>query len=117
MVFSGDSFRAGESLCVASIGDVTVGINVPQDGVVTRILRHEGFQEVKAGEAIAIYAVDKERMMAYMESERLALQDAEKMAAAEDVFEEKAKRPDTKLLLRHIRHLISEGLIQEGSGI
>ena len=65
---------------------------------------------------IAVYAADKEGMMAYMESERLASQDAEKMAVAEDVFEEKARKPDTKLLLRHIRHLISQGVIAEGSG-
>jgi hypothetical protein len=55
-------------------------------------------------------------MMAYMETLRLASHDADLKAEADTVLEEKAKKPDTKALLRHIRHLISQGTIPEGSG-
>ena len=45
----GDFFRAGEALCVVSIGDLTVGINVPTEGYLTRVLHHAGLTELKSG--------------------------------------------------------------------
>ncbi len=111
----GDSFDSSESLCEVSLSDFSLAVDLPTSGYITEIIVHEG-ETVEADHPIASYVHDKEEYMSYVESKRILVEDSERMAVTKEVEEEKSKQPDTTVMMREIKHMIQNGVIEEGSG-
>jgi pyruvate/2-oxoglutarate dehydrogenase complex dihydrolipoamide acyltransferase (E2) component len=92
-----------------------VGVTSSKSGIVAKILVPIG-KKVSVNEPIALMVENRAEYMEYLDATRCADHDAEGLAAAEKAVEDKKKKPDTKVLLREIKHLIQEGHIIEDSG-
>jgi hypothetical protein len=71
---------------------------------------------VPVGQVIAKYVHSKEEYFIFKDSQRILLGDQAKFAAVEKEIEDSSKKPDTKTLLKEVRHLISNDYIKDGSG-
>lgn len=113
----GESVSTSDDICEVSLfpSDLMVGVNSPRAGILAKILVPVG-KKLPVNEPIALVVEDRDEYMEYIDATRCAEHDEEGIAAARKVVEEKKKKPDTKVLLREIKHLIQEGHIKEDSG-
>ncbi len=68
------------------------------------------------GAPIAKYVHTHDEFFAFKDAQRIEQADKARLAKAESVIEESLKKPDTKTLLKEIRHMVSNNHIKEGSG-
>lgn len=117
----GESFKAGDSLCEVLLmpADLTVAVDAKEEGVVAKHVVHIG-QTIPAKAPILQYFTTKEEYFEYIDEQRNADEDEDRMSAADEISKPlvpQGKKPDTKIVLRVIKRLINEGSIKEGSGL
>ena len=111
----GDKVIAKESICSVTLDGLTIELNTEQDGYLADIIKKVG-EEVNVDEPIALYITTKEGFMSYIDAEREASYDEEKLAIIKESTEESIPKFDNKVLLRELKHLIERGILEDGSG-
>ena len=112
----GDQILANEMICEVTLDvGLTIAINTGQDGYLASIMKNVG-DEVAVDSPIALYVNDKDTLLSYIDTMRMASYDDEKEAVLQESADEKKLEIDAKSLLRQIRRLIQSGDIEEGSG-
>lgn len=110
----GDSVKSGERLCEVTLDGLTIGVDAPTDGYLAEILiRAEKTIQVKT--PIAVFVETNEEFLEHRDSLRVASNEHVLQDAVNEVLKEQTSRPDTKILLREIKHLIQQGYIDEKS--
>ena len=102
----GDKFVSGEVLCEATIGDLMIGIETESEGILVKKMVSIG-TEIKVNEPIAVYVDDKQAYFNFFADQK-EIADQEEMM--HDVEETEVKA-DAKTMLREIKHMISEGVL------
>lgn len=112
----GQTVTSSDNICEVSLfpSDLMVGVTSSKSGILAKILVPIG-KKLSVNEPIALLVEDQAEYMEYLDATRCAEHDAEGLAEAVKVVEDKKKKPDTKVLLREIKHLIQEGHIKEDS--
>lgn len=113
----GESYKKGESLCEMALvpSDLLVAVDAEEAGILAKILIPAG-KSVPVNDPIAIFVHTQDDYFSYIEDQRIADADSHRHAVTEEVLEAATKRPDAKVLLRHVKHMIQSGDIEEGSG-
>lgn len=106
----GDSIVAGESICEISFSDLTLAIDSPFTGVLSKIVCREG-AIAPVDKPIAEYVLSKEDFLALRESERIDADLTERMVH-DDV-----KKIDVKHMMKEVKLLIENGKLEEDGGI
>ena len=105
LVKEGEECDSGTPLCEVTLDDLTVSVDAPRRGIIAELLLPAG-ETCKVDEAILQLAESKEAYLAYLDELRIEEHDKEFIEATKEAIEEESKKPDTKTLLREIRHLI-----------
>ena len=92
-----------------------VGVDADTSGIIAKILVPVG-KKCPIDESIAILVADENEYMNYLDEVRILSKDDDILIETTKVIEEGKKKPDMKVLLREIKHMIQEGLIEDGSG-
>ena len=113
----GDAFTPNDTICEVSLlpSDLMVGVNDTKPGIIAKTLAFVGKQYL-VHEPIAIIVANLEEYNNFKEEERIAIKDSEVLAETSEIINEGKKKPDAKVLLREIKHLIQNGDIEESSG-
>jgi pyruvate/2-oxoglutarate dehydrogenase complex dihydrolipoamide acyltransferase (E2) component len=111
----GDQVNQGEGICEVTLQDLTIEVESPHNGIIADIIFPEG-SSIAVHQPIAVLAFDRDAYNSYFESRRIEAHDAALLEERSDLIEDEAKRPDVKVLLREVRHLIKNGDVVEGSG-
>ncbi len=113
----GDKLEVGDSLCEVSLSpsDLYLAVPVQEKGFLAKLLVPIG-QSININEPIALFVSTKDEYFDLIEEDRIDSAESEKSALTSAVLNEKLRKPDAKILLRHIRHMIHDGQIKEGSG-
>lgn len=113
----GEEFAAGDWICEVSLSpsSLVIAVEAEDDGILTEILCRE-YVPMEATAPIASYVKNKEDYMTYLDEMRIADHDDELDELASEKIEADQKKPDMKVLMREIRHLIKDGHIEDGSG-
>jgi len=107
LVKEGEECDSGTPLCEVTLDDLTVSVDAPRRGIIAELLLPAG-DTCKVDEAIVQLAKSKEAYLAYLDELRIEQHDKEFIEVTKEVLEEDSKKPDTKTLLREIRHLIDK---------
>ena len=102
-------------MCEVSLSDLMVGVDADTSGIIAKILVPVG-KKCPIDESIAILVADENEYMNYLDEVRILSKDDDILIETTKVIEEGKKKPDMKVLLREIKHMIQEGLIEDGSG-
>mmetsp|Transcript_9090 Transcript_9090/g.15070 ORF Transcript_9090/g.15070 Transcript_9090/m.15070 type:complete len:223 (+) Transcript_9090:83-751(+) len=108
---AGEPFETGDVLCEIALPSATLTIDAKEPGIMANILVHE-YETVDANTPIAVYALSKDYYMNYLAKAKSDMESAHMKQLADDMVEEKGKRPDTKVLMRVIKHMINSGTIE-----
>lgn len=113
----GESFTTRDVICEVSLfpSELTIGLNANRSGIVAKLLVPTG-KKLLATEHIALLVADQTEYNNYMDEVRENILDEEVLAETTKIIEESKQKPDAKVLLRQIRHLMQEGEIDEHSG-
>ncbi len=113
----GETFNGSENVCEVTLkpSDLMIGVNANNPGILAKILIPEG-KISSENDPIALLVKDREQYLAYIDDERVESKQEEILIETKDVLEQEKRRPDVKILLRELKHLINEGAIPEDSG-
>ena len=106
----GDSFGPNDTICEATLSDLTIGIETAHTGILAKIVCAAG-ATVNVGEPIAIYVDNKDAYMEFFANQKEESEEQEMLHVQETL----KVKPDIKTILREIKHMISDGTIKEGS--
>lgn len=102
-------------LCDITLGNITIGVEAKSPGILAQIIVNN-YETAPIDSPIALWATSNENYLSYLADSMIQCEDAALMAMTSEVAEEKGKKPDTKVLMRMIKHLVQSGRIEQGSG-
>ena len=110
MKHEGESVHEGESICRVEVGDMLLELEAPFDGIVADILV-ETNNPIPADSDVVVVCDSRDSYMNYFETARIAAHEAEMIRILEESKAEKEIRPSAGIVLREVRHLVQEGLL------
>lgn len=117
LIAEGEEFFSGTNLCEVSLrpADLTIAVPATKPGILARIIVKNG-RIANVDEPIALFVANKDEYNEFLDEQRIDDYETDALDATKQAIDEISKKPDNKVLMREIRHLIKEGLIEDGSG-
>ena len=100
----GETFGPNDTICEATLSDLTIGIETGKTGILAKIVSAAG-STVSVGETIAIFVQDRDAYMSFFAEQMASEVQKEKI---QDIAATEVK-VDAKTILREIKHMITEG--------
>mmetsp|Transcript_203 Transcript_203/g.187 ORF Transcript_203/g.187 Transcript_203/m.187 type:complete len:212 (+) Transcript_203:183-818(+) len=111
----GQKFSSSDGICQVTLDGLTVELNCGEEGYLAQILQEQG-KEVHVEDSIAVYCTDRNSLMTFIQDQRVNARDDEMDALTKAMIEAHTPKSDCLRLLKEIRHLIKEGVLEEDSG-
>eukprot|EP00607_Mallomonas_marina_P009495 CAMPEP_0182420538 /NCGR_PEP_ID=MMETSP1167-20130531/5400_1 /TAXON_ID=2988 /ORGANISM="Mallomonas Sp, Strain CCMP3275" /LENGTH=217 /DNA_ID=CAMNT_0024596597 /DNA_START=193 /DNA_END=846 /DNA_ORIENTATION=- len=110
----GQKFSSSDGICQVTLDGLTVELNCGEEGYLAQILQEQG-KEVHVEDSIAVYCTDRNSLMTFIQDQRVNARDDEMDALTKAMIEAHTPKSDCLRLLKEIRHLIKEGVLEEDS--